>query len=446
MIDDLKTALYDAYPRSSAHTPPDWEDVLARAGVTRRKTEKSAMRPPVRRRWLVPAVVAGTLVFAAVAYSAVGGLPWWETGAPPVHRSIVEQQLAPPSDRSEFPPVNRALARTVAVNNGAALVAAPIGKTGYGYCLIPSLPGQPNLGYQCVWNTKTATQSSTDIFDDIVERSTQGKPRWIVYGRYTESGAASLDLTNAVGGRLRIPLRRGGFFIADLPPARWQAIAHTAGVGALLDASGHTIRKGCFAWGSSPRSSEKTRTPSTTGGAPCHVRKLPTIDVGAAMKLFELTLTADFSRWQTRDRVAIWEAPQSNGQSCAWPGTVEAPPTPFAGNDCRSKSQPWPAGTAFQIQFSGSHSERAGNLTAVQGWTSPRVARMSLLSREGITSVPFGSDYYFVQLPGSSGQIDQLPDEGPYTLIAYDASGNVVSRKSVDQAWKTLNGLFYGGR
>jgi hypothetical protein len=58
---------------------------------------------------------------------------------------------------------------------------------------------------------------------------------------------------------------------------------------------------------------------------------------------------------------------------------------------------------------------------------------MELRSGRGATDVAFGGGYFFVQLPGTSPNVDRLPDGGPYTLVAYDAAGDEVARQSLDE-------------
>ncbi|MEJ7655213.1 MAG: hypothetical protein WKH64_18715 [Chloroflexia bacterium] len=62
-----------------------------------------------------------------------------------------------------------------------------------------------------------------------------------------DAQARELDL-----GAFTVPLRPGGFFLANVPEDRWKHLANTAGEGRIVDASGAAIRTGCVNWGPSP--------------------------------------------------------------------------------------------------------------------------------------------------------------------------------------------------
>jgi hypothetical protein len=191
------------------------------------------------------AVAACALLLATgAAVAAVHGVPWWEDAAPPMNPKVVDWQLAPPADGGDFPPTaDRSRARTVAQADGAALVAAPVGKGGY--CVIPSLPGSPDLGFSCVYQLD-------DEFRSYARPPSDGTPRWIVYGRITDPGAAALDLSEAAGVPFKVAVQRGGFFLGNVPRSRWNELSGQAGKGKIVDASGEILRTGCVNWGPSP--------------------------------------------------------------------------------------------------------------------------------------------------------------------------------------------------
>src|SRR5438270_1947710 len=116
---------------------------IYREATLSRSRSRSSRRRLIRRNRLTLALAATALVLAAAAVAAVKEVPWWQEGPPPVDPHAVASVAA------DNLPANVAVAnaRTVATAGDAALVAVPLGKTGY--CLIPTLGGRGNLGAQC---------------------------------------------------------------------------------------------------------------------------------------------------------------------------------------------------------------------------------------------------------------------------------------------------------
>ena len=110
---------------ASATDDSDWADVVCRAGLDEPRehsTDRSRAGRLPRRRWLVLGLAVLVLVTAGATFAAVHGLPWWESGAPPI-----DPQAVVAVARDNMPAnVDTTRARTVADTGGAALVAVPL--------------------------------------------------------------------------------------------------------------------------------------------------------------------------------------------------------------------------------------------------------------------------------------------------------------------------------
>lgn len=405
-----------------------------------------------RRRLLVAAFAAGLLLATGAAVAAVTVAPWWQDADPPVNPEVVDRQLTAPKEESFPPTADRSRARTVAKANGAALVAAPVGETGY--CLIPSLPGSPDLGFSCVYQVKDPEKGTSDDLRSYARPAAAGTPRWIIYGRVTDPRAAALDLTPAAGFPFTVALQPGGFFLADIPESRWAALANKAGPGKIVDASGNTLRRGCVNWAPSPTDPAAGRSRFGfwhDGSGPC--RPLPppvfqTPDVGRAEKLVELTLEEKFSIWDKGTKVAVWRAPTDQGGECVYlaeasPPVADGSPrdarTMPGGGGCSAGPRPAPefSGT-FATSFSWTHHDD-GYGVLVQGQVDPGtpIVKVALRSATAEIAIPFDNGFYLAQLPSSSAS-GELPPGGPYTLVGYDASGREVASQDLAALLKKL--------
>lgn len=399
----------------------DWSEVLARSGKQRRATSRFV---------LVAAAIALVLLVVGASLAAVGGLPWWEGAAPPVNPKTVDWQLAAPSD-SFPPPADRSKARTVALTEGAALVAAPVGDDGY--CLVPSMPGSADLGVSCMYQL-------TDLVRAYARPATQGAPAWIIYGRVTELHAASLDLSEAAGEQFVVPLQSGGFFIATIPQRLWQNLGGAAGGGQIVDSSGHAIQRGCVNWGPSPAAPHAGESGSVVwqaGGGQCRPTPTwsgpPRVDLAQATKLVTYTLASDFSVWERGRIVAVWRAPANRGLICTFVAPV---PLPAArqdgsmpgGGSCGRDTSP-PAGL---IRLSWS-SGRAGGL--ITGDVSPLdgVVRVELTAGPRVTQLALAHNAFIGSFPPNETHA-LLPPGGPYLVIGYDAAGRAVARAYLQDA------------
>jgi len=378
-----------------------------------------------RRRRRVTAVAAAALLgVGGAAIAAVTEAPWWQDAAPPVNPRIVDRQL---KDLDDLPAgADRSRARTVAEVEGAALVAVPLGQTGY--CVIPSLPGSPDIGFSCQFQ-------AADELRSYAQSRSRGVPRWILYGRIVDARAAALDLSTAAGVRFRVPLKRGGFFLADVPQSRWAALSGGAGEGQIVDASGGTLRTGCVNWGPSPESSAagRARYPFwRDGSGECRaepVPSLPTVDLSRAQKLVELRLTRDFSIWKSGTTIALWRAPAS-GLECVY--VAAASPAP-SGKSQGPPSGPGSCGmpvderrAAAAHPFDSVSFSSGGLLT---GHVDPAsgIARVDLHSGDGSRVLAFDNDYFLGQLPddgsGRSGSV----------VVGVGRAGEEVARVDLDE-------------
>jgi hypothetical protein len=390
-----------------------------------------------RRRRLVLTAALLVLATAGVTVAAASQAPWWQDAPPAVHARVVDRQIA----GTALPlKADRSRARTVAEVDGAALVAVPVGDTGL--CLIPSLEDNPDIGFGCFRPAKPPAPGEDDEIRAYARPAEQGDPRWIVYGRITDTGAATLDL-----GRFTVPLERGGFLLADVPEDRWDELSRTANEGRILDADGRVLATACVDWGPSPRDEHAGETREViwrTHAEPCRPsppHEPPTLDLSRAKKLAELTLTADFSVWKAGDTIAFWSAPSSDGTICIVPGHVtDLEWNVPAGGDCRDPARPWPdEAPTINVGFGAGRIHV--NHVPLYAWTvSGRVnpgagiARMELESADGTRPVLLLGTYFFVQLPGTSADAGVLPGDGPYTLVAYAADGSEVTRVDLADA------------
>jgi hypothetical protein len=420
---EARDLLLTAAPAPDARAHENWADVLERASM------QSRTRRLWRRPRVLAAVVAGALLLATgAAVAAIQGVPWWEDAAPPVNPEVVDWQLAPPADGSDFPPAaDRSRARTVVEADGAALVAAPVGKGGY--CVIPSLPRTPDLGFSCLYQPGDELRSYARPPSELA-------PRWIIYGRIIDPDAAALDLSEAAGVPFEVPLQRGGFFLANVPESRWSELSGRAGKGKIVDESGETLRTGCVNWGPSPEGEGAgvSRYPLwSEGDGPCTPRPVPMrpkIDLDRAQKLVSFTLTSDASIWKRGTTVALWHAPTLDGRECVY--VAPAAPRPsgvsshmpgggICGPPARQRSRsPSPFGP---IQMSVSD---PGGLISGEVEPGSGIVRVELRSARGAIELPFSNGYFLGQLR-EGGSPGKEPAGGPYAVVGYDAAGAQVA-------------------
>src|SRR3954454_1977925 len=392
----------------------------------------------IHRNRLALALVVAALALAAAAVAAVKEVPWWQDGPPPVDPQAVASVAADNLPAN----VDVANARTVATAGDAALVAVPLGKTGY--CLIPALGGRGNLGAQCQYQVRDPEQGDDDRSVSATRRAAGGEPaHWIVYGRITDPRAQKIDL-----GRLSLTLAPGGFFLANVPENEWPAVSGTANPGEIIGSSASILRHGCVDWGLAPDApgaaggeSPEPLWRDAEAGASCRTRQSPTpptIDLAQAKKLFDVTLTEPYSIWKRGETISFEAAPASDGTTCMVVAGPGSPGAPGSGRGCAGARVP-PSGTqrppidvALDAQLA--HGDgKAFYVWAVSGSVDPRrgIAKLEIRSDSTVTPVTFGGGFFFAQLPATTtgplkGTVP-LPT-GSWEVIGYDAAGKDSAR------------------
>lgn len=400
------------------------------------RVRRAAMRTPAPRRALGLRRRSVSIGLAVAAFVLVGGSvaavlqqPWWQGGESPVDpRSVAT--LA----RDNLPAkVDTSRARTVARVNDAALVAVPLDESGY--CLVPSLGGRASFGGSCVYELVNPEQGGSDVTRSLAPH---GGP-WLVYGRITHPRAAALDL-----GPFSVPLRAGGFFLAEVAEGRWAALDAHANPGRILDSTGRTLRAGCVNWGPSPANRDTGRGSVplwSDASRPCTPQRYgrPTVDLDEAAKLVELRLASDFSIWKAGTVVALWQAPADGGRICTYVAAASPVPRgtsrgmPGGPGQChdREPTASSPVGALDRVSFS----VEGGGIVMGQAPAGAGVARVVLEAASGATELPLSGGWFIGQLP-EGGAVGELPPGGPLTLIAYDRDGKELARKSLEQIRK----------
>ena len=393
-----------------------------------------------RRHRRLAALAAAPLVIAAGAAIASDRVPWWQDAAPPANPRIVDRQLAP--GRASFPPAaDRSRARTVARSDGAALVAAPVGESGY--CLIPSLPGSPDLGFSCEYQVRNADEGGGSMFRGYARPASAGAPRWIVYGRITDPAARTLDLTRAAGAPLAVPLAPGGFFLADVPESRWAALSNRSGKAEILDGSGETLRTPCIHWGVSPESELAGRSrwgsiaEGTSPPGPCPAA--PIVLPEPVLERARLVLEVPAGRGTV---LRLYESPSSTGGTCTFTDAAEAGstsrPTRMGGGACSAEPGPRHRGDAPIVLSSGLTREGlAWPRSTLHGTVDPDLdaVRVRLEWATGARELAFADGYFLAANP-----YYDPPDENlPYEVVAYGADGREVARMRIPKAWLSID-------
>jgi hypothetical protein len=323
---------------------------------------------------------------------------------------------------------------TVARTPNAALVA--IATKGGGYCLIPSLTGRPSIGNSCT----SAPESELRTYASPPE--TRGTRVWILYGRVIDDDAASLDL-RGVGLAEPVPLERGGFFLLELPQTAWATLDNRHGPAAILDAGGRILRTGCAWLGPAPGSYGSGNRWGMFGDNPdsCNQTVPPpvVIDTDHAVKLVETTLAHRQGIYGPGNRIAMWRAPTTHGETCFFIGLGDVRPTshgganPAGAGTCGSAA--WPSPSAIQASAGmGLAGDRYTVLVTGRVKPGSGIARVGLQSADGHTvQTAFGNDAFIAELPDAprAGKGPGPIPGGPYTAVGYDTSGNEVASTPV---------------
>jgi len=391
----------------------------------------------VGRTQLTLAFIAGALVVTAAAVAAVKEVPWWQSGGPAVDPQAV---VAVASDNLPAN-VDVARARTVGAAGNAALVAVPLNRTGY--CLIPALDGLATLGAQCEYQVTNPQRGDDDRTVSATRRPTSDQQAaWIVYGRITDPRAAKIDL-----GAFTLELASGGFFLGQVPQAEWARLSGSATSGAILNSSGAVLRRGCVNWASAPTSSSgaggEYPVPlwSDSNGGTCKPVKPsapPTLNIGAAKKLFDVTLTQNYSLWKAGQTITFEAAPRSDGTTClvvTGPGTAGTTSGYGFTNSCLATSSQTNTPQPINVGLGAGLTHIDGKAVYtwdISGSIAPgsAIAKLELRSGTSTTSVSLRGGFFFAQLPATSpgpqkGTISMPP--GQWRLVGLDATGKQVA-------------------
>lgn len=409
------------------------EDVLARITAGAPTRRRSLLGRLARRQRLTLLISATALLLAAGSVAAVKEAPWWQSGAPPVDPQAVASVA-----RDNMPAnVKLADARTVVTSRDAALVAVPLNATGY--CLIPAIDGRATLGAQCEYQVRNRERGDDDQTISATRGAHGADPaKWIVYGRITDPRATRIDL-----GPFALDLATGGFFLGQVPEDEWSRLSGSATSGSILDHSGAVLRRGCVNWAAAPTSTAKDGeypiplwTESTAGK--CRVQKppvLPTVDLATARKLFDVTLTQNYSIWKTGQTVTFEVAQRPDGTSCL---LATGPPvggvnfTDGCGADSATTSPQHPINVAVGAGLTRVHG-KAVYTWDISGAVDPdsKIVKLELHSDSGTTPVTLGGNFFFGQFPVTTpgpqkGTMPMPP--GNWVLAALNAAGNQVAQ------------------
>lgn len=402
-------------------------------------TESRRQRLPgrlLRGKRLTLALVAVALVLAAGSVAAVKEAPWWANGAPPVD----PQEVVAVAGDNLPAHVDVADARTVVTDGDAALVAVPLNQTGY--CLIPALGGRASLGAQCEYQVANPEQGNDDRTVSATRHQEDDAPAaWIVYGRITDPRAAKIDL-----GPFMLDLTAGGFFLAQVPQDDWAQLSGSATNGTILNSSGGILRHGCVNWANAPTATGadgESPLPLWTdaSGGICKPQQPtaapPTIDIGAATTLFDVTLTQDYSVWKAGQTISFDAVPRSDGATClvaSGPGSSGTHRSYSFTNTCTGQTNTKQPIDDVGLDAGLTHTDgNAAYTWAVTGKVKPgsTIRKLELRSDTSTTPVSFGDGFFFAQLPAitpgpQKGSVSMPP--GQWLLVGLDANGQEVAQ------------------
>jgi hypothetical protein len=407
------------------------EAVLERITAT---SDRRPQMPLIRRRFGV-VLALGLLMFAAAAVAAVKEAPWWQSGEPPT-----DPQQVVSVARDNLPAhVDVAKARTVVTSGDAGLVAVPLNSTGY--CLIPALDGRATFGAQCEYQVRNPESGDDDRAISATRRATATDPAaWIVYGRITDPRASRIDL-----GPLTLSIASGGFFLARVPEADWARLSGSATSGAILDSSGGVLRRGCVNWAVSPGSSDRDGeypVPlwSDSNGSSCKAQKppvLPTVELGTAKKLFDVTLTQNYSVWKAGQTVTFEAAERSDGTRCLV--ATGQPPSAHGvafSSGCGAASGATTTTRPIHVEIGAGLTHVDGKAVYtwdISGSVAPasKISKLELRSDGATTPVAFGDGFFFAQFPATTpgpqqGTLSMPP--GDWRLVGLDSAGNPIAQ------------------
>lgn len=416
------------------------ERVLLRT-VANGESGSTLSRRNLRRPRVLISVVAAALVLAGAGIAAVTEGPWWQSGAPPVDPQAVVSVA-----RSNLPAdVKVADARTVVADGDAALVAVPLDTSGY--CLIPALDSRAVFDSPCVYSVRNPAQGDSDLTETASRAHAAGSAaRWIAYGRITDPRAATIDL-----GAYDVRLATGGFFLTEIPEQLWQKLGGTANRGSILDSAGSVLRRGCVNWGDPPGTPPGSAHADTTfwtnqPNGSCKPQLLPstpTLELGQARSLFDVTLTEPYSLWEPGQRITFERVPVSDGSACV---IATGPGSPSSLDDhCGGfRLGPWQDGTPISTVIGAQLVHVNGKplyVFDIGGSTNPAagITRLTLGAGALSAKVNYDDGFFWAQLPATTPgpRIGEVPlPDGPWILTGYDAAGHEVTRVDLNALQK----------
>lgn len=344
-----------------------------------------------RRRAAAAVVVLTAILLGGVGVAGTYG-DWWTGNAPAVQPG----QLNEVAQENDSFGIHLDLSKkaTVAQTDDAALDAVAT-NGGKGYCL-SLFVGAKGMGTSC---TAVADSEYRTAADDT---------HWIAYGRVLDADAAALDLSGA-GLPAHVPLERGGFFLLDIPRAQWPALNERHGDVAVLDGSGHTIRRACVWVGEAPGS------PVSGGGVlgdPGQCDVPPPVDpVPDRAKARRLVADGD---------IALWEAPSVDGRGTCWfTGTAESPAihVGLGAGGCRSGAEPPNGGENLSTMYGGGVA--SGFLRPGSG-----IVRVTLRGDGWTADAAVANDAFITRMPGNA----------PFDVVGYDKTGSELASSHVGRS------------
>jgi hypothetical protein len=160
------------------------------------------------------------------------------------------------------------------------------------------------------------------------------------------------------------------------------------------------------------------------------------IDLSQARSLVSMTLSSG-------QALTVWQAPTTSGGQCTFthysePAAVSTRPTAIDGSaECSDSapSQSWSPGRPLSTGIEWNRGPGGLYDVLVEGRVNPLsgIAHVDLRSASGSTRLAFANDHFLGELPRTSAA-GQLPDGGPYVLVAYDGAGSAVATQDIQAA------------
>jgi len=395
-------------------------DTAALLEELRTAVHRDAARRRVRR-FAVTAIAALAVLVTGVGIAGTYD-DWW-TGAEPVFQP---NQVQNAMDENEgVIDIDLSKKATVARIDDAALVAVAT-KSG-GFCMSLFLANGRGMGSSC---------DSTPVRDDgtgSAYRTRADDSHWIAYGRITDAGAAALDLSGV--GLGRVPLLRGGFYLLDVPRAKWDALDKRHGDVSILDGGGATIRRACVYVGIAPGSRWAGGGElGEPGGCDEPSPEDYEPELAKAHQVVALTLTRAFGALDAGETIAVWQAPNPLGGTCTFEAPAGTRPQQMGGGQCAGPDE-WRGGPLLRVgRESTLHDGSYDNLLAGAVRPGSGVVRVAVVAADGrATDAALGGDVFLAELPPSA-KVGKRPGPvpgAPYRVIAYDAAGKEVADAEV---------------